>query len=242
MILAAGRGARMRPLTDDLPKPLLPAGGKPLIVWQIEALVAAGICELVINHAWQGAKLEAAIGDGARWGAQIRWSPEREALETAGGIANALPLLCEGQSNHAPFAVLNGDVWCDWDRARLAMIGRQITDRDLDAWCVLVPNPTHHPQGDFRLEGERLVVDAPGAQVGAEAGARHTFSGFGVYSPQLFEGLEPGTKAPLAPLLRRAIQVGRAGGECHRGIWFDVGTPERLASLDAMLSCQPEHG
>jgi N-acetyl-alpha-D-muramate 1-phosphate uridylyltransferase len=213
MILAAGRGERMRPLT--------------LIVWHIEALVAAGICELVINHAWLGAQLEAAIGDGSRWGAQIRWSAEPEALETAGGIVQALPLLTENQSAETPFAVLNGDVWTDYDRHRLPQIARQVVARELDAWCILVPNPAHHPGGDFLLAADRLVPEDPDGQA-----QRLTFSGLGVYTPRLFAGLVAGTRAALAPQLRTR----RAGGECHEGAWVDVGTPERLIELDTRLA------
>jgi len=231
MILAAGRGERMRPLTDDCPKPLLQAGGKALIVWHIEALVAAGICELVINHAWLGAQLEAAIGDGSRWGAQIRWSAEPEALETAGGIVQALPLLTEKQSAETPFAVLNGDVWTDYDRHRLPEIARQVVARGLDAWCILVPNPAHHPGGDFLLAADRLVPEDPEGQA-----QRLTFSGLGVYTPRLFAGLVAGTRAALAPRLRAAIGARRAGGECHDGVWVDVGTPERLIELDTRLA------
>ena len=231
MILAAGRGERMRPLTDDCPKPLLQAGGKALIVWHIEALVAAGIRELVINHAWLGARLEAAIGDGSRWGAQIRWSAEPEALETAGGIVQALPLLTENQSAETPFAVLNGDVWTDYDRHRLPQIARQVIARGLDAWCILVPNPVHHPEGDFLLAADRLVPEDPDGQA-----QRLTFSGLGVYTPRLFAGLLAGTRAALAPRLRTAIGARRAGGECHAGAWVDVGTPERLIELDARLA------
>ena len=222
MILAAGRGERMRPLTDHCPKPLLPAAGKPLIVWHLERLARAGFREVVINHAHLGAQLEAALGDGSRWGLAIAWSPEAEALETAGGIANALPLLGE-----APFLVLNGDVWCDFDPGRARSIAQQMDAAALEAWCVLVANPDHHPDGDFALEHGRLVDRA--------AAPRFTFSGIGVYRPALFAGIGRGTRAPLAPLLRAAAARGRAGAELHTGRWIDVGTPQRLAQLDAQL-------
>jgi MurNAc alpha-1-phosphate uridylyltransferase len=230
MILAAGRGERMRPLTDQCPKPLLPAGGKPLIVWHIEALVAAGIREIVINHAWLGAQLEAAIGDGSTWGAQVQWSAEAEALETAGGIVQALPRLVHGRDPQAPFAVVNGDIWTDYDRRRLPQIASQLEVLALDAWCVLVPNPAHHREGDFLLAGDRLVPED-----GHGHAQRLTFSGIGVYQPTLFDGVAPGSRAPLAPRLRAAIDANRAGGERHDGTWVDVGTPERLSELDAML-------
>lgn len=217
MILAAGRGERMRPLTDAMPKPLLPAGGKPLIVRHIEALVRAGIRDIVINHAHLGHMLEAALGDGARFGARIRWSPEGEALETAGGIAYALPLLGD-----APFLVINGDIVCDFDFARLPTLAAAQR-----AHLVLVPNPPHHAGGDFALrEGKALTDGEP----------RFTFSGIGVYDPALFAGIRRGAKAKLAPLLRAAVEAGRVGGELHDGLWMDIGTPERLAELDRMLS------
>lgn len=218
MILAAGRGERMRPLTDHLPKPLLEAGGKALIVHQIERLRAAGCTELVINHAHLGHLLEATLGDGRTLGVHIAWSAERHALETAGGIRQALPLLGD-----APFLVVNGDVFCDVDLAALASPGLAAGDL---ARLVLVPNPTHHPHGDFVLAGSRI----------RSAGEpRLTFSGIGLYAPALFAGVAPGAAAPLAPLLREAIAADRVGGLCHRGCWVDVGTPQRLAELDRSL-------
>ncbi|MDT3736741.1 MAG: nucleotidyltransferase family protein [Denitratisoma sp.] len=222
MILAAGRGERMRPLTDATPKPLLIAGGKPLIVWHIEALVRAGIREIVINHAHLGCMIEAALGDGARFGATIRYSPESEALETAGGIANALPLLGD-----APFAVINGDIACDFDYARLPAIARAMPDRHLQAHLVLAPNPPHHPQGDFALRDSRVL---------AEGEPKLTFSGIGLYDPRLFAGIARGAKAKLAPLLHMAMGDGAVSGELHSGRWMDVGTPERLSELDRLLS------
>jgi N-acetyl-alpha-D-muramate 1-phosphate uridylyltransferase len=218
MILAAGRGERMRPLTDHCPKPLLPAGGKPLIVWHIERLRAAGYTELVINHAHLGAQLEAALGDGRDWGVRIAWSREGEALETAGGIRFALPLLGE-----APFLVVNGDIYTDMDFARVA----QRLDGTADlAHLVLVPNPPHHPAGDFHLAGER---------VSAIGEPRLTFSGIGVYHPALFAHLPERAPAKLAPLLQSAMAQGRVSGQRHAGHWADIGTPARLAELDAWL-------
>lgn len=223
MILAAGRGERMRPLTDHIPKPLLPVGGKPLIVWHLERLAKARLREVVINHAHLGAQIEAALGDGSRWGLSIRYSPEPEgALETAGGIANALPLL----GNDEPFLVINGDTYCDWDVARA--VGA-LTPGDL-AHLVLVPNPPHHPQGDFSLAGTTVGADA---DVAAGSGAQAcTFSGIGIYRPQVFASIQRGQKAKLAPLLRAAMAACKVSGELHAGRWVDVGTPKRLAELD----------
>jgi MurNAc alpha-1-phosphate uridylyltransferase len=223
MILAAGRGERMRPLSDTVPKPLLRAGGKPLIVWQIERLVAAGIPEIVINHAHLGPQIEAALGDGGAFGARIRYSPEPPgALGTAGGIAQALPLL-----GYAPFVAVNGDIWCDYDYSQAAEIAGQLARRARLAHLVLVANPAHHPGGDFALNfGEVSRQGTPAL----------TFAGIGIYQRALFSGLPAGTEAELAPLLRAAMDAGQVSGEYHFGRWTDVGTPERLAALDAELS------
>ncbi len=218
MILAAGRGERMRPLTDFTPKPLLPAGGKPLIVWHIERLARAGFRELVINHAHLGHEIESMLGDGSAWGVSIAYSVEGTALETAGGIARALPLL-----GPEPFLVVNGDVYCDYDFARLQ--AHEMGD-DL-AHLLLVPNPEHHPAGDFSLVAGRV-------RDGGEP--RFTFSGIGLYRPELFAGLAPDLPAKLAPLLREAMAAGRVSGELFPGRWLDIGTPQRLAELDAELS------
>lgn len=218
MILAAGHGERMRPLSDITPKPLLQAGGKPLIVWTLERLRDGGIREIVINHAHLGAQIESALGDGDRYGVRIRYSPEREALETAGGIANALDLLGD-----APFIAVAGDIYCDWDFAK-------ICSRDLAgnlAHLVLVPNPPHHLEGDFALDQSALRNDGL---------PRHTFSGIALYHPRLFAGLAPGSRHKLAPLLREAADAGKASGELHTGHWFDIGTPQRLAELNQRLS------
>lgn len=216
MILAAGRGERMRPLTDRTPKPLLPVGGKPLIVWHLERLAAAGFRDVVINHAHLGAQIETALGNGARWGLAIRYSPEPEgALETAGGIAQALPLL-----GSAPFLVINGDIFCDWDVAQAALAAGDC------AHLVMVNNPPQHSQGDFVLQD---------GKVSAEGAPKFTFSGIGVYRPELFSSIVRGRPAKLAPLLRVAMGETRVSGELHRGRWTDVGTPERLAQLDAEL-------
>jgi MurNAc alpha-1-phosphate uridylyltransferase len=216
MILAAGRGERMRPLTDHTPKPLLPIAGKPLIVHHLEALRAGGIDEIVINTGHLGARLSAALGDGRNWGVRIAWSPEPpEALETGGGIFQALPLL-----GSEPFLVVNGDVWTDYPFARLpaAPVGW--------AHLVLVSNPPHHSDGDFALAADGRVE---------ESGPRRlTFSGISVLRPALFAGCAPG-RFPLGPLLRRAMAVGKVSGEHYAGGWRDIGTPQRLAELDREL-------
>jgi MurNAc alpha-1-phosphate uridylyltransferase len=221
MLLAAGRGVRMRPLTDHTPKPLLEVAGKPLIVWHIENLVKAGIPDLVINHAHLGAQIEQSLGDGSRFGARIQYSPEAHALETAGGIANALPMLGDG-----PFAVINGDIFCDYDFAGLHQHAAALISGCDAAHLVLVDNPPQHPGGDFALRDGRVIDGSP----------RLTFSGIGIYQPTLFAGIPRGSIAPLAPLLRTQIALGRVGGEHHTGLWVDVGTPQRLAELDRQVA------
>ncbi len=221
MLLAAGRGERMRPLTDHIPKPLLPVGGKPLIVWHIENLVRSGIRELVINHAHLGMQIEDTLGDGSQFGAQIQYSREATALETAGGIANAMPLLGD-----APFAVINSDIFCRYDFAQLLERAATLTNRGDDAHLVLVNNPEHHPAGDFGLDNGRIVND----------GTRFTFSGIGIYQPSLFRDIPAGSAAPLAPLLRAHIALSKVSGELSQGFWVDVGTPQRLSALDRQLS------
>jgi MurNAc alpha-1-phosphate uridylyltransferase len=217
MILAAGRGERMRPLTLARPKPLLEAGGAPLIVHHLRALAAAGFEDVVINLSWLGLQVREALGDGSCYGLRIHYSEEGpEPLETGGGIFRALPLLGAG-----PFLVLNGDTWTDLDWAGLR---QRLAPADL-AHLVLVPNPAHHPRGDFVLERGRIVE---------REGERLTFSGAGVYRAALFDGCTGGV-FKLAPLLRAAAGAGRVSGELHRGAWLDIGTPERLAELDARL-------
>ncbi|MGV1017084.1 MAG: N-acetylmuramate alpha-1-phosphate uridylyltransferase MurU [Fluviibacter phosphoraccumulans] len=221
MILAAGRGERMRPLTDYCPKPLLPAADKPLIVYHLERLAAAGFKDIVINHAHLGEQLLAALGNGAQWGLSITWSPEPVgALETAGGICQALPHLDAG--NDAPFLVINGDIYCDWPIQSI-----HLAQEDL-ARLVLVDNPPQHPTGDFVLQGQRVSDKAA-------AMPTLTFAGIGFYRPSLFKNLTAGEPAKLAPLLRAAMAEHRVSGEHHQGRWEDVGTPERLAALDAEL-------
>ncbi|QQE89264.1 N-acetylmuramate alpha-1-phosphate uridylyltransferase MurU [Azotobacter chroococcum] len=216
MILAAGKGERLRPLTLHTPKPLVRAGGVPLIEYHVRALAAAGFRELVINHAWLGAQIEAYLGDGARFGVSIAYSAEGEPLETGGGIHRALPLLGE-----APFLLVNGDIWTDYAFAGLR---RPLAGL---AHLVLVDNPAHHPEGDFRLEDGRAC--ARGEQAGL------TYSGIAVLDPALFAGCRPGA-FKLAPLLLAAMAEGQVGGEHFRGRWVDVGTHERLAEVERLLA------
>jgi MurNAc alpha-1-phosphate uridylyltransferase len=226
MILAAGLGERMRPLTDHTPKPLLRAGGKPLIQWQVERLCLADFTELVINRAHLGQQIEAQLGDGAPLGVHIAWSDEGTPLETAGGIAKALPLLGD-----APFLVTNGDVYTEYDYARLRAVLADMADNpERVAHLVLVDNPPHHPGGDFVLDGGK-VGPPP-----THAAGRLTFSGIGCYRPELFAGITPGGKAKLAPLLVAAMNAGRVTGEYFGGRWEDVGTPARLQTLDQELN------
>lgn len=217
MVLAAGRGERMRPITDHMPKPLIEVAGRPLIDWHLARLAAAGVREAVINLGWLGAQLAAHVGDGARYGLAVRFSDEGwPALETGGGIFRALPLLGD-----APFLLVNGDVWIDCDFA--ALCRRGLAEGEL-AHLLLVPNPVHHPHGDFGLNGERLTLDAP----------RLTYSGVSLLRATLFAGA-PGGAFPLAPWLHRAIAGQAASGALHGGAWFDVGTPERLARVETFL-------
>ena len=220
MILAAGLGNRMRPLTLHTPKPLLEVGSKPLIVWHIEKLAAMGVNEVVINTAWLGEKLAQALGDGSQFGVKILWSHEGEGLETAGGIINALPLLGD-----EPFILVNGDVWTTMDFAPLLNVelGENL------AHLVLVQNPEQHPNGDFTLaDGKAYTFDQ---QI---SGENLTFSGVSVIHPKMFAGLEAG-KRPLAPLLKAAMLENKIAASKLTGIWVDVGTPERLNALDLMI-------
>ncbi len=216
LILSAGRGERMRPLTDDMPKPLLRAGDRALIEYHLDALALAGIRDIVINISYLGEQIRAALGDGKVYGVHIAYSDEGpRALETGGGIFNALPLL-----GSAPFLVVNGDIWTEYPYSELP---QQPTGL---AHLVMVSNPTHHPRGDFVLE-HGMLYDKP-------EDTRLTFSGIGVYQPALFDDCKPGA-FPLAPLLRRAMANGQISGEHYRGEWLDIGTPARLAELDRML-------
>ena len=211
--MAAGRGERMRPITDTLPKPLVPVAGKPLIGYHLERLAAAGVREVVINLSWLGDLIRSTLRDGADYGLSISYSEEGPVpLETGGGIFKALPLLGPG-----PFLVVNGDTWSDIDCGHLAL------EDGAHARIVLVPNPTHNTRGDFGLEGD-VVVD--------REVDRFTYSGVGVYRSEFFHGCSPG-RFPMLPLMKRAISSRLLRGELHRGEWCDVGTPERLATLDA---------
>ena len=228
MILAAGRGERMRPLTDTCPKPLLKVRGRPLIVWHILSLVRAGITEIVINHAHLGHMIEEALGDGSQYGASIAYSPETTALETAGGIANALHLLGD-----APFVVLSGDIYCpyfDYEQVKDVLhdtdvLGNAypIEKRDV-CWIYLTPNPFHNPKGDFALTMFSV------ANTGDEL---WNFSNIGVYRPEMFRDIAPGTHARLGPLIRQYADLGQVGGELYEGDWVNVGTVDQLDELNA---------
>ncbi len=220
MILAAGRGERMRPLTDHTPKPLLKVGGKPLIVWHLERLANAGFKDVVINHAHLGAQIEGVLGDGATWSVSIAYSPEKVALETAGGIANALDLL-----GGEPFLVVNGDIYTEMDFNNIALQANIHAVSSL-VHLVMVDNPPQHLNGDFAIENNMLK----------HAGEKMlTFSGVGVYHPDLFKDIVKGEPAKLAPLLRKAIDNHAASAQYYQGVWHDIGTPERLKQLDEHL-------
>ncbi len=223
MILAAGRGNRLRPLTDTLPKPLIQVCGKPLIEYHIEKLVAIGVTDIVINHAWLGDVLEASLGTGERWGATLHYSPEPEGgLETAGGIIQALPLLGE-----TPFLVMNGDVYCDISFKALLQTAQQMqSDLSRLAHLVLVPSPNHNQTGDFGLNAQQRV----------QVEGTLTFSGLSVLHPALFKDHTPGV-SKLAPVLRQAMKKQRVTGEVYQGIWSDVGTVERRNATEKMLGC-----
>lgn len=217
MILAAGRGERMRPLTDATPKPLLEVAGKPLIRYHVENLAHAGVRDIVVNLAWKGAMIREALGDGAALGVRIHYSEEGEqALETGGGVLQALPLLGPG-----PFLVLSADLWTDYP---LASCAARLADADV-AHLVLVPNPDFHVRGDFGLRAGRLVEDD---------GPRYTYANIGVFRAEFFSGRSPG-RFPLAPLMREWIGRRKVSGELYEGRWWNVGTPAQLAALDRAL-------
>ncbi len=250
MILAAGRGERMRPLTDHTPKPLLKVGGKPLIVWHLERLAKAGFKDVAINHAYLGEQIEQALGNGAQWGLHIQYSPEKIALETAGGIANALHLLTDNGTKNEPFLVVNGDTYTDFDFAVLVPrpptelveaylpaslaprpqagegLGRGAVIPNCLAHLVLIDNPPQHPNGDFAIDAGMLKNDGK---------PMLTFSGVGVYHPDLFADVTKGQPAKLAPLLRKAIESNAATAQYYQGVWHDIGTLERLKNLDESL-------
>jgi MurNAc alpha-1-phosphate uridylyltransferase len=223
MILAAGRGERMRPLTDHTPKPLLTVAGKPMIQYHIEALAAAGVREIVINLAWLGPQVRAALGDGAQFGVRIHYSDEGDtALETGGGVFKALSLLA-GPSGSDPFLVVSGDVWTEYP---LGDAMKKLAAGDM-AHFVVVPNPDFHARGDFGLAGDRLT----------DSGERYTYANIGVMRPEFFAGSSPG-KFPLAPLMFDWIRKGRVSGELFRGVWHNVGTPQQLQQIDQDASAQ----
>ncbi|TQK09091.1 MULTISPECIES: N-acetylmuramate alpha-1-phosphate uridylyltransferase MurU [unclassified Herbaspirillum] len=227
MIFAAGRGERMRPLTDTCPKPLLKVRGRPLIVWQILSLVRAGITEIVINHAHLGQQIEEALGDGGKFGAQLHYSPEDSALETAGGIAKARHLLGE-----APFVAVSGDIWCphfDYEQVKTVLEDEDpwgnplpLDKRDV-AWIWLVKNPPFHPDGDFALNNFSIANEGEN---------KLTFANIGVYRPQMFDAIAPGQHAKLGPLLREYAARGQVGGDVYRGDWHNVGTIDQLEALN----------
>jgi N-acetyl-alpha-D-muramate 1-phosphate uridylyltransferase len=221
MILAAGRGERMRPLTDHTAKALLPVGGKPLIVWQIERLVAAGITGIVINHAHLGAQIEAALGDGSGFGARITYSPEVMALETAGGVVNAMPLLGEH-----PFIVVSADIYAECDYRALATQGQAVVGDGASAYLWMVDNPAWHPEGDFAfIDGHLHLQGVP----------RLTYANLGVFHPSFFADVERGTKLPMLPLFKKAIADKSIRAACYEGVWDNIGTPAQLAALDTLL-------
>lgn len=220
MILAAGRGERLRPLTERVPKALVEVGGRPLVAWQLERLARAGFREVVINVAWLGAAIESRLGDGRAWGLAIAYSREPEPLESAGGIARARELL-----GPAPFALVNADIWCDYDLARL----RARALAGCLAHLVLAPNPEHHPAGDFTLENE---------QAGNGPAPRYTYTGIALIDPALVAPVRAGESAPLAPLLRAAADAGRVSAELHTGQWRDAGTAERLREIEALIAAR----
>lgn len=231
MILAAGRGERMRQLTDSLPKPLLKAGGVTLIEHQLKNLARAGFIDIVINHAYLGALIENALGTGERYGVNIQYSPEQVVLETAGGIANALPLLTD-QSSNQPFLVVNADIYCEMEYVSLLPVMKAMqSERAQLAHLVLVDNPPHHAEGDFALQNNQIL---------STGSNRLTFSGIGIYQAKLFSAIKPDLAVKLAPLLRQAIEEGKVSGEYFCGQWIDVGTPERLEALDKQLNSQSE--
>lgn len=234
MIFAAGRGERMRPLTDDTPKPLLEAAGKPLIVWQIEALARAGFTDIVINHAWLGARIEAALGGGCRFGVRLAYSVEGEALETAGGIAKALPLLRaedDDGGRGSLFVAVSGDIFTDYDYRRLhARAATMAQGGTAGMHLVMVANPDFHPGGDFVLRADGLLA--------RDGGARLTFANIGIYDTRLFVDLSVGAKVAMTPLFHASIARGAASGEFHAGVWANIGTPAQLSALDHTLRAQ----
>lgn len=225
MLLAAGRGARMRPLTDTTPKPLLTVQGKALIEWHLERLAAANIHEVVINHAWLGEQIEAYLGDGARWGVNIQYSAEHSALETAAGIKKALPLL-----GPAPFLVISADIWTDWNPQMAYYLAQSLKSAAATAHLVLVPNPEHNPQGDFAFAEGYVQAKAKSTHL------NYTYSGLGVFDPAFFDQVSAQTPTPLREPLQQAMAQKQVLGSIYQGNWMDVGTPERLKQIEQNLA------
>lgn len=223
MLLAAGRGARMRPLTDTTPKPLLTVQGKTLIEWHLERLAAANIHEVVINHAWLGEQIEAYLGNGSRWGVNIQYSAETTALETAAGIKKALPLL-----GSAPFLVVSADIWTDWNPQVAHYLAQNLTRSAATAHLLLVPNPEHNPEGDFAFENGYVQPKA--------AHTNYTYSGLGVFQPAFFDQVSAHTPTPLREPLQQALAKQQVLGSIYRGHWMDIGTPERLKQIEQNLA------
>jgi N-acetyl-alpha-D-muramate 1-phosphate uridylyltransferase len=248
MVLAAGRGERMRPLTDHTPKPLLKVKGKPLLQWHLEALASAGFKTVVINVAYLGPKIEQFAGDGSQWGLDIRFSREPEgALETAGGIAQARPWQGAAKASpDTPFLVINADIWTDWPRREAFEIASAMQANNLLAHIVLVDNPPQHPKGDFEFDADGSpqpiaqprnddTVIARGVQRDAAARPTLTFAGIGIYRAALFSSIQSGERAPLAPLLRQAMTLKKCTASHYRGKWNDIGTPDRLEAINHSL-------
>lgn len=224
MILAAGRGERMRPLTDHTPKPLLKVGGKSLIEWHIDRLVAAGIQRIVINHAWLGQQIEEHLGDGSRYGAHIQYSAEKTALETAAGIKNALTLLGTDQ----PFLVINADIWTDWNPHLAIYMAQSLASQQALAHLILVPNPEHNYKGDFALHNGYLQPKGHSNN--------YTYSGMAVFSPLFFASVPTNTPTALITPLNQAIQAQKVLGSIYYGVWADIGTPTRLQQIEQSLA------
>jgi MurNAc alpha-1-phosphate uridylyltransferase len=227
MILAAGLGNRMRPLTDHLPKPLLPVNGKPLIEFHLENIARAGITQVIINLAYLGDKIRLQLGNGARFGVDIRYSEEPEPLETGGAILNALPLLGD-----EPFLLINGDVWCELEFAQFIQSAQSVDSRHVQGHLLLVPNPEFHPLGDFALDESGLLLE----DTDRHHSNRFTFGGISVLNPLLIAQYpHRRQKFPLVEVLRLAISNQQLAGQVFRGQWSDVGTPERLHELQEHL-------
>lgn len=231
MILAAGRGSRMRPLTDHTPKPLLRVGDKSLIEWHLSRLAQAGITQLVINHAWLGQQIEDTLGNGSRYGVQIQYSAENPALETAAGIKKALPLLGE-----APFLVISADVWTDWNAALAFYMRARLQTEQALAHLLLVPNPSHNPNGDFNFDANTGLVLPHNEPPTAAHSTRYTYSGIGVFSPAFFTAVSASIPTPLRQPLQVALQDKKVLGTIYQGVWADIGTPQRLQQIEQSLA------